>query len=179
MTKRKENRMSLKETIKKRSIPFGEHNGVNFQLGNTPPRKMSEARVPGTYLGYAIVNTPEGMVEQRIDVPEGVKSVDSVYVMNQLKNPNAVRIVDEHREGDNVLKLGYGVAHSISKGFVLVTDPSSDAKFEGKPLEGNHFRILTSPNIHVDLDSEKITIEESAKTAIYENALFSKGKESR
>ncbi len=156
-------------------ITLDGENKNKYLLGGVP-RRTSEAHVAGTYLGYAIINSPEGMVERRIDVPRGVKAVDAEYVLDQVKNGNTPLFYrDGHEENDNLLQLGSGKVHPISKGFVLVTDPTSEAKFEGLTLEDKEVVISTAPNIHLNLDTEEISFNDNLINEIF----LSKGKGSR
>ncbi len=140
--------------------PFSKYNGIKFQLGNHSPRKMSEA-ITTQHVGTVIVNTPEGIVEQEIFAPFGVTAVNADYVRSKLQDPKASRSVEEHTPNDNHLKLGYGVAHPISKGCVLVTTPGNLVKFDGKAAEGKEFVLTQSPDIHLNFETEELTIKET------------------
>ena len=110
------------------------------------------------YVGHALVNTKEGVACDLVCAPQGVSSVNADYILEQIKGPPPFfRYVFPHTKNDDVLSLGCGVAHVISEGCVLITDPESKVKFEGQPLLEKRFVIPVSSDLHLDLRTNKIT----------------------
>ncbi|MGN0919775.1 MAG: hypothetical protein ACI4OR_03345 [Alphaproteobacteria bacterium] len=147
--------MTLKDTLKNgmRTIKYDD---LYIALGGTAIRDRGQATTTNT-LGTVIVNAAEGMMIQNIKLPLGVASVNKVYILNELKNNNDARLIEDHKPDDNQLMVGpKATPYLVAPGIVLVEHNEFGLKFDGKPMPSKEFSIPRNPNIHITEDEEFI-----------------------
>ena len=135
---------------------------MEVELGGNVIAHKGQARST-RLLGIVIANTDEGILDKRINIPEGITAVNEKYIMNQMKNADAAALTFGHKKGDNHLKVGKGCkGYVIAPGVVFVQIPSvlgSDGpKFDTKlaPLDHSELDIPRSPCVHFNENEEVI-----------------------
>jgi hypothetical protein len=138
---------------------------MEVELGGRVIAHRGQARST-RLLGMVIANTDEGMLNKRINVPEGILAVDEKYILNQMTHSDASALSFGHTSGDNHLKVGKDCkAYAIAPGVVFVQMPGVLAdkapRFETgiKPLDHNEFDIPRSPCVHFN-ENEEVTIKD-------------------
>ena len=138
---------------------------MEVELGGHVIAHKGQARSTGL-LGIVMANTDEGMLEKRVNIPEGITAVNEKYIMNQMRNADAAALSFGHTSGDNHLKVGEGCkAYVLAPGVVFVQIPSvlgaDGPKFDTKlkPLDHSEMDIPRSPCVHFN-ENEEITVQD-------------------